>query len=399
MQSIAKMQRELENTIRELDTSKASLVEKDRIIKQRDTLLESHALESRKVSELLDKERLGHRNTKSQFESFQKTHMHLSRTASTQDIRITELESTRSQDRKKIVVLEQTAREQLQERNELLLVLWQKLSALCGKEWANSNTLIDRQVLPSLEVIASRLPGFSKNLVAAVKYIEGTIGSFQTKIKSVERDLHREYQTLESSLDVRTKKLDRLETMVRNSVASGSLGSQDAESRLLRMEDAYRQLKVENATLRTAKDVRARAAYKSSGSQDALVPTASGGSGSPSPTVPRGPGERDKDRAPTTSVSRATTMTRASTSSGLPRPTSSSMDVMLQDNAGEDDFGGSASNDNRWLFRLRDMEYKLKMEREGRNQDRQAARQRLTAVEQENKGLRTRARRTNSDMD
>ena len=179
LQSIAKLQRELENTIRDLDASKAALVEKDRIIKQRDSLLESHALESRKLAELLDKERLAHRNTKSQYDTFQKSHQHLTRTASSQDVRIAELETNKSQDRRRIAVLEQTARDQLQERNELLLQLWHKLSNLCGREWVNGNSLIDRQVLPSVEVIANRLPSFSKNLLAAIKAIENMVGSFE----------------------------------------------------------------------------------------------------------------------------------------------------------------------------------------------------------------------------
>ncbi|PHH76217.1 hypothetical protein CDD83_4304 [Cordyceps sp. RAO-2017] len=268
LKSIAKMQRELENTIRELDTTKAAVVEKDRIIKQRDALLESHALESRKVAELLDKERVGHRNTKSQFETFQKTHHHLSQTASTQDVRIAELESTRGQDRRKIAMLEQSARDQLTERNELLLTLWQRLSGLCGREWINCNALVDRQVVPSVEVVANRLPGFSKNLLAAIKTIESMFGSLQSKIKSVERDLHREYQALENNLEARTKKLDRLETMVRNTIAaaasasagfpssssSSSAAQHEVQGRMQRLEDAYRQLKVENATLRTAQE-------------------------------------------------------------------------------------------------------------------------------------------------
>lgn len=379
------MQRELENTVRELDTSKAALVEKDRIIKQRDSLMESHALETRKITELLEKERVAHRNTKSQYESFQKTHQHLTRTASTQDVRINELEATRGQDRRKLAMLEQTAREQLLERNELLLLLWHKLSNLCGREWANNNTLVDRQVVPTLEVIASRLPGFSKNLLAAVKTIEGMFAALQTKIKAVEKDLYREYQALENNLDVRIKKLDRLETMVRNSVATGSLSSHEAANRMVRLEEAYRQLKVENATLRTANDVRARAAHQTPGSDV--------GAGSPSPVPPRGAGDRSHSSA---SKGRASSTARAPSSSGIP-VSSSRTGLGLLDASGSD--GSATNNDNRWLLRLRDMEYKLKMEREGRNQDRQAARQRLGGLENENRDLRDKVRRSNQDTE
>ncbi|KAM0213145.1 hypothetical protein ACHAQD_009420 [Fusarium lateritium] len=386
LKSIAKLQRELENTIRDLDASKAALVEKDRIIKMRDSLLESHALESRKLAELLEKERLAHRNTKSQYETFQKSHQHLTRTASSQDMRIAELETNKSSDRRKIAVLEQTARDQLQERNELLLQLWHKLSHLCGREWVHGNSLIDRQVLPSIEVIANRLPSFSKNLMAAVKAIENMVGSFEVRIKSVERDLHREYQSLESNLETRTKKLDRLETMVRSSIATGTMGH---DARYNRLEEAYRQLKVENTTLRTANDVRARAAHSARDSSDALVPH------SPSPSVPRGPGDQNRDR---TSRSRSrSTMTRAHTTTALPGSSAGGLGLRDMASLSEENAGGA--NDNRWLFRLRDMEYKLKAEREGRNQDRHAARQRLGGLEMENRDLKERMKRALGDLD
>lgn len=231
--------------------------------------------------------------------------------------------------------------------------------------------------------------------MAAVKTIETMISSFQTKIKSVEKDLYREYQTLENNLEVRTKKLDRLETMVRNSIATGSIGSSDSQ-RVARLEEAYRQLKVENTTLRTANDVRARAAYSGAATTDALVPSAHGG-GSPSPSIPRGPGDRDRDRSRSKDKSgRNATLTRAATSSGIPG--SSVGGLGLRDMAALSE-ESSANNDNRWLFRLRDMEYKLKMEREGRNQDRHAARQRLGGLEMENRDLREKMRRATGDVD
>lgn len=276
------------------------------------------------------------------------------------------------------------------ERNELLMVLWQKLSFLCGREWVNNNALIDRQVLPSLEVIANRLPGFSRNLLAAVKMIERTVSSFDSRVKSVERELSREYQTLETALDLRIKKLDRLETMVRNSIASGSLGH---DARATRLEEAYRQLKVENATLRTANDVRTRAAAARDNS-DSLAPTSA--SGSPSPSIPRGPGEQSKDRGSSRSSKARKTMTRAATTTALPG--SSVGGLGLRDMTTLTDEG--LNNENRWLFRLRDMEYKLKMEREGRNQDRHAARQRLGGLETENRDLRDKVRKAaGTDLD
>ncbi|PFH56644.1 hypothetical protein XA68_16201 [Ophiocordyceps unilateralis] len=382
LKSIAKLQRELENTIRDLDTTRASAAEKDRVIKQRDALLESHALESRRVAELLDKERLSHRNTKAQFEQFRRTNQHLSQTASTQDLRISELESSRGQERKRMALLEQAARDQLRERNELLLTLWQRLSALCGREWTNGNALVDRQAVPSVEVIANRLPGFSKNLLAAVKTTEGMLGSLRARAEAMERDLHREYRALEDGLAMRVKKLDRLETMVRNSAMNGGPGEPLA-ARMQQLEDAYRQLKVENATLRTAQEVRSRVAKSNldvGGGVDAMA--------AGSPSVPRGPGDRDRSRS-----SRPGRGERSSRESVTTTTTTTDTGMLPMLDFGGEGVPGPTGHERRWLLRLRDMEDKLRLEREGRNQDRQAARQRLGYLEGEVRCLRERERR------
>lgn len=166
------------------------------------------------------------------------------------------------------------------------------------------------------------LPGFSKNLLAAIKTIEGMLGGCQSKIKAVEKDLWREYQTLENHLDQRTKKLDRLEAIVRNGIVTGQIAPHaashsfnEAQSRLARLEDAYRQLKVENHTLRAAADAR-RAAYGVSSSSTAIPTDPNGDSpgGSPSPSVPTGP----KAKAS------ASKIPKSGSRSGLSRPVGSS---------------------------------------------------------------------------
>ena len=351
-------------------------MEKDRIIKARDGLLESHSSETRKVADALENERAAHRNTKHQFDTFQKTHQHVSRTVATQDSRILELETTKAQDKKRIAQLEATFKEQLNERNNLLLVLWTRLSSLCGTDWAHDNSLINGRALPSLEAVATMLPGFSKNLMAAVKTIETLVGGLQSRVKSIERDLWREYHSLEDNLTTRTKKLERLETIVRNGVASGSFGTAEMQNRLMSLQEAYRQLKVENATLRTANEVRARSQYSSSGEQTGPM-DADALTGSPSPSIPTGPRDRNKDRSRPKSSripSRASsTMTRPMTAG-----------EMALHNVTEDDGAApEAYPDPRWILRLRDLESKLKLEREGRLMDRSEASKRLLEQEAE----------------
>ncbi|KAK4099845.1 hypothetical protein N658DRAFT_525083 [Parathielavia hyrcaniae] len=478
LNSIAKLQGDLENTLRDLNSTKSSLAEKDRIMKQREALLESHALELRKLKEMLDKERQAHRHVKHQFETFQNTHQHVTRTVSSQDQRIMELEQSKAQDKKRLSQLENTFKEQLTERNNLLLQLWTRLSALCGTDWAHDHSLINGRALPSLEAVATMLPGFSKNLFAAVKTIETMVGSFQSMVKSVEKDLWREYQTLENHLEQRTKKLDRLEAIVRNGIATGQLNPNshtlaEAQARLARLEDAYRQLKVENHTLRAAAEAR-RAAYATSAERNGLVSP----DGSPSPSVPMGPKAKDRSASasasripksgsrsalgksvststptrsssqhynfhtnsskqtliaddvsrsrggsPATPSSRGGPASSSSTSTAtedddtitLPTPTQAHPTSHHQERSASSNYHhnnqnnnnppsstalttttptttttrtGSLGMDNTWMMRLKDLEAKLKAEREGRILDRGEALKRIHASENENAALR-----------
>ena len=305
------------------------------------------------------------------------------------------------------------------------------------------------------------LPGFSKNLFAAIKTIETMTISFQSKIKSVEKDLWREYQTLENHLDQRTKKLDRLESIVRNGIATGQINPHshtltEAQARVARLEDAYRQLKVENHTLRAAAEAR-RAAYAEHNGPESP-------GGSPSPSVPTGPKAKASASKIPKSGSRSA-LSRPATAAATPSRNSSqhyhfhqqhSRQNLAPDEAarsrggspathsvtstpapaGDDDDtvttrsgpqqppAGSSSTavatttatsatstmtssrstaspttlgvnnplgggfDTKWMLRLKDLEYKLKAEREGRLMDRGEAMKRINASEVENEALR-----------
>lgn len=377
---------------------------------------------------MLAKEQGLHRNTKHQFETYQKTQQHVHGSMSSAELRIKELETSKSQDKQRLFKLETSLKDQLNERNSLLLVLWTRLSSLCGTDWAHDNSLINGRALPSLEAVATMLPGFSKNLLAAVKTIESIVGKFQDRVKSVERELWKEYQHLEEGLDKRIKKLDKLESIVRNGVATGSIGVSGAvsqaileeqRSRFTRLEDAYRQLKVENATLRTANEVRAQTMLDPNLADKQKFDT---GGGSPSPSIPTGP--RDRDR-PSRSTERHDRSRQSSRNHGGPSVTSSSSSTHRRDRdasrpstmarsrtenevvptttdllresydpgpasagtatgqiTGPFSPGAPSDADIKWMHRLKDLEGKLKAEREGRRLDRSEASRKIVDLEQ-----------------
>jgi len=378
--AIVKLQHELENTIRDLDSTKASLAEKERWIKNKTGILESSGLETRKLADLLDKERREHANTRNQLATFQKNHQHTLRTLSQHESRVLELETSRQQDRKKIANFEITFKTAMDERNTLLLNVWGRLSTLCGTDWAHNNSIVNGRALPSLEVVANMLPGFSKNLMSAIKTIETLVGDFRVRIKSVEKDLWKEYRTLETNLESRTKRLEHLELIARN-IMPGITG--DGRGEISRLQELNKTLKTEISTLRAANDARA-GVYSDP---------------APSPSVLTGPRHKVMDK------SRTSTLTRHSSASAV-----ETFERAIKSRAGSvsgrgDNATGSLSPqsrdedyrpDMRWQVRLQELEYKLKAEREARKLDRDSARQRLQEKDRENAELAAQVQRERS---
>ena len=359
MQAISKLQKDLDNTFSELSATRQTLSEKDRLIQKRDALLESHGLESRKLSELLEKERSARRADQAQHEHWQKTHQHSSRTVTQKDTQIAELEASRASDKKKFASLEQQMKEQMQERNNLLLALWHRLAALCGNDWQHQNSLVSGH-LPTLEVVAGMLPGFSKNLLNAVKTIEGMLGGFRSRIRGIERDMMKDVQTLEHNLDMRIKRLDRLESAVQVSRVAGAAS---AAPEIAKLRGENRLLKAELAIWQK-QEMHGRAVSRA----DSHVP----------------------DRQSSSSAGN-----RASMSASLMRHHSASAVEAL-----ERGVNGSVAptpqvesrpiepSQQRWIHRLRELERRLKAEREARLLDRSGARKRLEEGRAENEELR-----------
>ncbi|KAL8891963.1 MAG: hypothetical protein Q9215_001074 [Flavoplaca cf. flavocitrina] len=363
--SIAKVQRELEGTSADLAYTRHVLSEKERLLKDRDSLLESHGLESKKLSDLLERERQGRRADKAQHEQWQRSHQHTTRTVSQKDTRITELESSKQSDRKRFQALESQLKENLNERNNLLLTLWSRLSTTCGPDWQHQNSLINGHVA-TLEVVASMLPAFSNTLLLAVKHIENIMHSFKTRVRTVERDLSKQYSNLENQLEDRIKKLDQLENTVQSSRVQGTFS---AAPEIAKLKGENRLLKSEIAVLQSNKEMRARAmsTHRSSSSRD-FTPLSNGSA--PPPIL-----ARHHSSSAVEHFSQQRSPARNSSLAPLPIPERTAT-------------AGSEANQSRWTHRLRELERRLKAEREARLLDRTGARKRLEEGMKENEDLR-----------
>ena len=283
---------------------------------------------------------------------------------SQKDSRISELQVARQADRKKLTSLEQQFKEQLTERNTLLLNLWNKLAPLCGSDWQHQNSLINNHY-PTVEVVASMLPGFSRNLLLAVKTIEGVISGFRSRVKAVERDLAKDYQQLEHNLDLRIKRLDRLESAVQVSRISGAA---NAAPEIAKLRGENRLLKADLSALQKAEQVRA--SRQNAVSIEPGPPATSGGSSESRSLKSRGKG-------PPPELARGYSTT--------------AVEALQRENE-----GGRAvipsqpiePSQQRWIHRLRELERRLKAEREARLLDRNGAKKRLEEGKAENEELR-----------
>lgn len=403
---IEKLQRDLEQTANYLDRTKMDVADKDRLLRHRDGLLESTSLESRRLSDLLDKERMARKHDLELFEKESRGKATTMRTIAQHESRVLELETAFSQDKRKMAALDQQYREQLADRNALLLALWNRLSTLCGTDWSHNNSLVNGEV-PSIDVIGRGLPSFNKNIIAAVKRIEALVGDFKQRIKSVERDLNKDYQTLEHNFELRVRRVDQLERAIKETqirmaeeaaaAAQRPQTNRSVSSRSMKGTEEIAKLKSEVKILKA--ELKFHRQHPSAMAQQLMhqqsqgdhVRTMSSGSGGTKPPSPARAIMSTLLRHHSTSAADQTShiaqaAQAVSAASGLQGQSTS---IPLDNNAPLQRVDTSNSiNEQRWIHRLKEMERRLKAEREARLLDRRGARQRLEERSAENEELR-----------
>ena len=353
MQLVAKLQEELEATSAELEAANGNLADRERILRHRDGLLESAGLESRKLSEMLEKERQARKTDRHHYEQLEKSTRQALRSATQQEGRVLELESARQADRRRVNGIETQYKDQLLERNNLLLALWNRLSTMCGTEWSHKHSQVHGK-LPSIEVIASQLPGFSKNLLLAVKTVEGLVGTLKSRIRNVEKDLWKEYQALEHNVDTRLKRLDRLEGYY---YGDGTTPPGVAAAEYTKLKQENRTLRLELKALQT-QDMPPRAPRSVQRSMSGNMPLAS------MTTNP------ESSQAAMAALTRNSSLTSIGLFDHFDGAQRASM-------AGPPTNPADQASEQRWIHRLRELEKRLKSEREARIIDRSGARKRL----------------------
>ena len=197
-----------------------------------------------------------------------------------------------------------------------------------------------------MEAVSTMLPGFAKNLLASTKKIESLIAGFKTRVRTIERDLARDFSSLENTLEARTKKLDRLEGLVRSASMNSST---DQRAEIVRLQDMNRLLRVDIAALRSATPRKPH--------YEVIEP------GSPAPSIPTGPRTKALTRHQANAATNAANAAAArEAAEGAERAGSSAGSVRGDTRAGGT-AGGGGEDSEWWVFRLKELERRLKAER------------------------------------
>lgn len=378
LQEIQRMQTDLENTVHDLNEAKSHMAEKDRLLRNRDQLLESSGLESRRLSELLDKERALRRKDLHQFELSQRGHSSNARMLAQHETRALDLETARSQDRRKMVQLEQQYRDQLVERNTLLFNLWNRLSTLCGNDWASNHGLINGEAT-STDTISRSLPNFQRNIIDAVRMIETLISNFKLQIRNVEKTLRKDYQILEQNLEARVKRMDFLERSVK-----------DAQTQIDAQAQESAQLRAQQSTSRSSSSIRSNEEVTRLKQEIKTLKVELKLHQQPNPTA-----NTEKSNQLTPRASMANSLLRHHSSSTIETlqnarnnapPTQQNPSILIATPPIQ-------PSEQRWIHRLKELERRLKAEREGRLLDRKGARQRLEERNREVQDMKGRLER------
>lgn len=327
-------------------------MEKDSLLKDRDMLLERSGMQAQQYSDALDKERQLRKSDRVQLDMLQRETQMSSKSALHHQAQLTELQNQRTTDKKRLATLEAQHRDQIAERNNLLFALWNRVSSLCGRDWTSRNGLVNGRPV-SQELIAAQLPVFAKVLVHAVKTIENLMLNFKARVRQTERELWKEYEALQHSLNVKTKKLEKLESAL-----------QDNRGEWVHAEIAR------------IGDARSVPSQGSRGSGLGLA-------------AARQATHSDAGSAASSSAVTARSHMSHGRASTVNSGASVGVGTLSAANAQSSASGSNTANDQKWLMKLRELERKLKAEREERLLDRSGARKRLQEGEKEKEELRS----------
>ena len=245
---IRRLVEELESAQLETQEAQHDIREEKKRNKDLQTLLEDLGTKTKTQKDGLDKERQARKTAVAQVANLEASNKSMRQTLSEWEAKIAEMQKARGTEAKAMRQLEAQFKDQLSERNSLLATLWLRLGGIVGSKWVEKVNA-GGDVAPSTNFV-----GFSRNILQCVKVLEDVMVNFKLKCKGVERDLWNDYKyestglfmaltyfrNIEAKLENRTKRILRLETLLRDS----GKGETEIKAELAKYKAENRSLKV-----------------------------------------------------------------------------------------------------------------------------------------------------------
>ena len=245
---IRRLVEELESAQLETQEAQHDIREEKKRNKDLQTLLEDLGTKTKTQKDGLDKERQARKTAVAQVANLEASNKSMRQTLSEWEAKIAEMQKARGTEAKAMRQLEAQFKDQLSERNSLLATLWLRLGGIVGSKWVEKVNA-GGDVAPSTNFV-----GFSRNILQCVKVLEDVMVNFKLKCKGLERDLWNDYKyeltasfvgltllrNIEAKLENRTKRILRLETLLRDS----GKGEIEIKAELAKYKAENRSLKV-----------------------------------------------------------------------------------------------------------------------------------------------------------
>ena len=380
---VAALQRDLAGSLQQLERTRHDAAQKDGLLSEREALLDAAVADNREHLHQLDRGRQSHADAMHELNRLRSVQMQ-------RPPQLAALEAAHEYDRKALDEQEERAKAQLQERHELLLELWTRLHRF-------SPTAVDSPAPFTPDSLFSHLEGFSRRLLAAADAAAAAVISLHARVASTEQELSQDVAALATHLDARGARLAKLEGLF--SARQASLPSAMSPD-LARLRSDNEQLSRELLQLKQSNFARPGLAMSPRIGGTADVDHLRSPRASPAKTNGPGPGQagfggRQSRASGDTDVDGTTEWKQNARGDG-PRPqsshastgaslasTSTSLTAAARPSTASTspsyaaDAPPPTQNDALWVLRLREMEKRLRLEREGRLLDRDGARKRL----------------------
>ncbi|CAL1703091.1 unnamed protein product [Somion occarium] len=238
---VDRLKRDVERLEDELSRTRKELDDKDGKSRDRDGVIDKLHAENRDLASQLAAQTQARLNVSEKLDDTQASLKTAESEVTTLRSKITELEQRLSKDQRTLLSTEAQYRDQLTERNTLLLTIYQYMDKILGVDKTPKNGQAETKPFTNFSV-------FHDNLITRLKALSQIQLDFDKRVKDAESKYAEKLNDMKKQLEARWKQLDRFE----NSVKTLAEAKLQWKKKMGAKEGEIEALKATNAELQSA---------------------------------------------------------------------------------------------------------------------------------------------------